>query len=308
MVTRPGPPKPPRGTRAAETPPGAIREFVLQADRLRRADLSFRSDPELPPLPLCASGGGLSHYLLLAASIDAGVNSNDIRPFLCALDNALRDSEKSGGLFDITLADAGAVDAVIEREERNRRLLGWQAKRHVPRILSEANAFVRERAGGDFDAWARGLAQPEKIVEQLARGIFYQGRASGEARKKMWMLMRWLVRPAPDLRLWDHLSPSDLMVPVDRHVARFAVEAGIIAVIPEIGPTALEVRVITDFARKLFPDDPALVDYAFFMWGRGKSRPVGDPDTCHTLFAANGLACPLEGLMSCSNYCAAVTR
>jgi hypothetical protein len=234
-----------------------------------------------------------------------GVNSNDIRPFLSALDAALRGLGKGGGLFDITLDDSTVIGAVIDREERNKRLLGWQVRRHVPRILSEANAFIRERTGGDFDAWARRFVLPQAIVEQLARGIFYQGHGSGEARKKMWMLMRWLVRPAPDLRLWDHLSPADLQVPVDRHVARFAVESGIITAIPEIGPTASEVGSISDFARKLFPDDPAVVNYAFFMWGRGQSRSAGDPDTCHTLFAANRLRCPLHGLMSCSSHCAA---
>src|SRR5205823_1091717 len=108
-------------------------------------------------------------------------------------------------------------------EQRQGRLRPWQIKRQVPRILSEANSFVRQHADGDFDGWARSFASPRAIVAELATKIYFQGRSGTETRKKMWMLMRWLVRPAPDLRLWDHLSPADLMVPVDRHVARFCV-------------------------------------------------------------------------------------
>ena len=290
-------------TRLPETAVAAhrIREFVLQAERVRQADLSFRTDAALAPLPECAAGLGLSHYLLLAAAIDVGVNSNDIRPFLRTLDDYLRKSGR--GLFDLTSADSRLVRQAIADEMSAGRLRGWQAKRHVHRILDEANTFVREHAGGHLDVWVRDLSRPAEAVGHLARGIFFQGAGSNETRKKMWMLMRWLVRPAPDLRLWSHLSPAGLMVPVDRHVARFAAAAGIITGIPKAGPTWTEVVTITDFAQKLFPHDPACVDYAFFMWGRGRSRGSSDPDTCHFLFKAKRLACPLAGIMPCSSHC-----
>jgi hypothetical protein len=119
----------------------------------------------------------------------------------------------------------------------------------------------------------------------------------------MWMLLRWLVRPAPDLRLWSHFSPADLMVPVDRHVARFALTAGIIPSMPKDGPYWPQVELITAYARRLYPDDPARVDYAFFMWGRGRSRPESDPDTCHTLFRDAGAACPLSTSQPCCGRC-----
>jgi Protein of unknown function (DUF2400) len=117
------------------------------------------------------------------------------------------------------------VLATIGDEQRAGRLQGWQAKREVPRILAEANSFVDRQANGGLDSWSRGFTSPRPLVAQLATQIYYQGRAATETRKKMWMLLRWLVRPAPDLRLWSHFSPADLMVPVDRHVARFALTA-----------------------------------------------------------------------------------
>ena len=133
-------------------------------------------------------------------------------------------------------------------------------------------AFVHHRCitGGDFDGWSRTLSSPQEVVSRLTKQIYYQGRTGSETRKKMWRLMRWLVRPAPDLQLWNHFSPADMMVPVDRHVARFAVEARIIPTIPKGGPHWAQVESITAYARGLFPDDPARVDYAFFMWGRGR--------------------------------------
>ncbi len=127
--------------------------------------------------------GGLSRYLLLTAAIDVGVNSNDIRPFLDALDRQLQ--EQGRGLFDLGADDAGLVLSTIDREQRFGRLLGWQAKREVPRILAETNTFVHERAAGDFDGWAREFSSPGDIVQELARAIYYQGRGAAETRKKM---------------------------------------------------------------------------------------------------------------------------
>ena len=51
-------------------------------------------------------------------------------------------------------------------------------------------------AGGDLDAWAKRFTTPRQIVDVLAREIHYQGAGPNEARKKLWMFMRWVVRPA----------------------------------------------------------------------------------------------------------------
>lgn len=282
--------------------PERIRRFVNAVERLRQPDLGFRDDPRFPPLPVAAGAAGFSRYLLLAASIDVGANSNHIRLFLHALNARL--AEEGRGLFQISSADAPLVLATIDDEQRAGRLPGWRAKRQVPRILAEANRFVDHQASGDLDRWSRGFTSPRPLVAQLATQIWYQGRPPAtETRKKMWMLLRWLVRPAPDLRLWSHFSPADLMVPVDRHVARFALTAGIIPSMPEGGPYWRQVELITAYARQLFPDDPARVDYALFMWGRGLSRPGPDPDTCHTLFRDAGAACPLSASLRCCGRC-----
>lgn len=141
------------------------------------------------------------------------------------------------------------------------------------------------------------------MVEALAKGIYYQGREASEARKKLWMFMRWVVRPAPDLRLWEHLSPADLMVPVDRHVARVAEALAIITLAQARNPTRTEVETITAFARELFPDDPARVDYPFFMWGRGRSNSTLPEDACYAHFESGQMDCPLKLNLPCTLRC-----
>ncbi len=86
--------------------------------------------------------------------------------------------------------------------------------------------------------------------------------------------MRWMVRDYPDLRIFDHFSPKDLFVPLDGNVAKVAACLGLIPS-NKISPTGKisnldwkDVLRVTEFARSLYPDDPAKVDYPFFLLGR----------------------------------------
>jgi hypothetical protein len=279
----------------------ALRRFVSEVEERRAADMSFRDDPKLKPLPVSVEDNELSRYLLIAAAVDAQVDSRGVRPFLVRLDGKARQARLPRGLFDISEDHANDVLSAVTSEPRMRtsRIRG-----DLPRIIAEANAFVDAEAKGDFDSWARGFTDPQTIVAALARGIYGLGRGAGETRKRLWMLMRWLVRPYPDLRRWDHLSPEDLMVPVDGHVARFAVSLGLIPAVGKDGPRWRDVEAITEFAREMFPEDPARIDYAFFMWGRARREGRG-AETCAGLFHRAGVACPLSGVMPCSNHCRA---
>lgn len=281
-----------------------MRAFVEDIESRRRPDMSFRDDPKLATLPSCAAGTGRSRYLLLAASIDATTASSGIRPLLAELDRRLCAMGCVRGLFDVSLDHEQIVLDAIAARQRRGELGGWQIRAHVPRILAEANVFVDDVAGGDFDGWAARFDSPHGIVDELAQRIHYQGRHRSEAsRKKMWMLMRWLVRPAPDLRLWDHLDPADLMVPVDAHVARFAARLGVIEERRAKDPLWREVEAVTKYARTLFPGDPAKIDYAFFMWSRSNGARALEPDMCATLFKRAAEHCPLAGAVPCGERC-----
>ncbi len=166
--------------------------------------------------------------------------------------------------------------------------------------------FVDDVAGGDFDTWAGSFTNVAPLVDTLATTIHRQGiTPRADTRKKMWMLMRWLVRPAPDLHRWKKLSPAELMVPVDSNVTKLAIRARIIPPLTEKeAPAWRHVVAITDYARALYPTDPAKIDYSFFIWGRGARSDYRGPDTCHRVLRRAGTPCPLNGtVLSCGERC-----
>lgn len=278
-----------------------VRAFVDLIERHRLPDMSFRNDARLDPLPVQLDSPTLSRYLLLAAAIDAQTNSNNIRPFLARLDRRAKREGLARGLFDLTAGNAKLIESVIIAD---RCLRGWSWRKYVPRILSEANAFVEDYCDGDLDAWAGSFTNVAPIVDALATNIHRQGINPGDqTRKKMWMLMRWLVRPKPDLWRWKRLNPAELMVPVDAHVARFAARLGVIEERRAKDPLWREVEVITAYARTLFPSDPAKIDYAFFMWSRSHGARALEPDMCATLFKRAAVRCPLVAVLPCSERC-----
>lgn len=85
------------------------------------------------------------------------------------------------------------------------------------------------------------------------------------ACKRLNMLLRWMVRKnSPvDLGLWD-LDPAKLIIPVDTHVHRIALELGLTQRKQADMKTALE---ITFAMREIWPDDPAKGDFALFGYG-----------------------------------------
>ena len=88
---------------------------------------------------------------------------------------------------------------------------------------------------------------------------------STSACKRLNMLLRWMVRKdSPvDLGLWD-IDPAKLIIPVDTHVHRMALELGLTKRKQADMRTALE---ITDAMREIWPEDPAKGDFALFGYG-----------------------------------------
>lgn len=85
------------------------------------------------------------------------------------------------------------------------------------------------------------------------------------ACKRLNMLLRWMVRKdSPvDLGLWD-IDPSKLIIPVDTHVHRMALDLGLTKRRQADMKTALE---ITDAMREIWPEDPTKGDFALFGYG-----------------------------------------
>ena len=140
----------------------------------------------------------------------------------------------------------------------------------IPEILTCVNKFVRDKAEKNLIKYSQRFSKPKDLVEDLAQNI---ERMNEPRKDKAWVYMRWMVRPEPDLEIFNHFSPEDLSVPLTGENANVAASLGLInSVAPSLWKDenrAMEARErITDFAKQLFPKDPAKVDYPFFLLGR----------------------------------------
>jgi hypothetical protein len=137
-------------------------------------------------------------------------------------------------------------------------------------ILAQINLFVKLKAERNLLQYAQKFSKPKDFIEDLAQNI---PALAGPHKDKLWIYMRWMVRPQPDLQIYDHFLPEDLYVPLTKENANVAASLGVIATAsPSIWrdeKTAAEARQkLTDFAKRLFPQDPAKVDYPFSLLGR----------------------------------------
>jgi len=249
-----------------------LRKFVEELSDV--VDIQFSDDPSLPKLPVDprdkSNSTRTAHHMLLVASVDqralVGVAENARRLLVHCYEKLGENLYLEGNLDSF---------ATVLREFRSPLPLG-KSNHVMPHILASANRFVATTAEGDLVRWARNFNSPSSIVDAIASNIAWMGATPNSTRKKAWMYMRWMVRPYPDLRIWENLSPKDLFVPVDINVAK---AASLFGIMPRESLKVLDwsdVVTITNFARTLFPGDPAKIDYPFFLLGRGdlKARRV----------------------------------
>jgi len=143
-------------------------------------------------------------------------------------------------------------------------------KKAASENLASVNLFIRNTAERNLLKYAQKFTKPKDFIEDLSRNIL---SLSGPHKDRAWTYMRWMVRPQPDLQIYDHLLPEDLYVPLTKENANVAASLGIIPTAsPSLWrdePTAAQARQrLTDYAKKLFPNDPAKIDYPFFLLGR----------------------------------------
>ncbi|MCQ2309054.1 MAG: TIGR02757 family protein [Bacteroidales bacterium] len=85
----------------------------------------------------------------------------------------------------------------------------------------------------------------------------------GSACKRLHMALRWLVRDdgIVDLGIWKRLSPKDLMIPLDVHVARVSRDLGLI---DRKNNDRQTVELLTAKLRDFDANDPVKYDFALF--------------------------------------------
>lgn len=91
--------------------------------------------------------------------------------------------------------------------------------------------------------------------------------AKGSAAKRINMFLRWMVRKdthGVDFGIWNVLSPSKLMVPLDVHTGNMARKLGLIKRNQNDWKALEEMMTVL---RKLDPEDPSRYDFALFGLG-----------------------------------------
>lgn len=108
----------------------------------------------------------------------------------------------------------------------------------------------------------------------IRTAIFGSKPDQNAANKKIHMFRRWMVRNdgIVDLGVWKKSNPAELIIPLDVHVHRSALELGITTRKSADLKTAME---ITEYLRKIFPSDPCIGDFALFAFAATTSRKKG---------------------------------
>jgi len=89
----------------------------------------------------------------------------------------------------------------------------------------------------------------------------------GSSCKRLNMFLRWMVRKdkcGVDFGIWKKIKPSELICPIDLHVARVAKRFQLLDRKQMDWLAAIE---LTNYLRELDPDDPVKYDFALFGLG-----------------------------------------
>lgn len=144
------------------------------------------------------------------------------------------------------------------------------------------NGFSSAILGLDYrPVFGRGGLPTESSFRFL-----FPAPAGGSACKRLCMFLRWVVRPADgiDLGLWTAVRPSQLVIPVDRHIERIARLLGLTTRRTPDWRMALE---ITAGLRRLAPEDPVRYDFSICH--------LGISEGCDGTSGPNCYECPLAG-------------
>ncbi len=89
------------------------------------------------------------------------------------------------------------------------------------------------------------------------------------AMKRLNMFLRWMVRSGPvDFGIWSFIKKSELLIPLDTHVARLSREFGLLKRKQNDFKAVIE---LTDKLKEFDPNDPVKYDFALFGLGVNNS-------------------------------------
>ena len=244
-------------------------------------DLHLNPKPSFMPLNSYASKKEAAHYFLLAASLSDYQLTGNPRNIQLLL-NYL--SEVFGKrLYTImNPVDFKFEIGKFEQKIENLDHLGKE-KAEIAAVFCSVNQFVAQKAHGDLIDYTTQLSKkgrkPKDFVETLSYSV---KRMNKQHKSKSWLYMRWMVRGSPDLALFP-FDPKDLMVSLTTPKFRVYVALGLgddenlpFKLNAKNKPDSwwentakfdADAEKLTQFARSLLPDDPAKIDFPFFILG-----------------------------------------
>lgn len=87
----------------------------------------------------------------------------------------------------------------------------------------------------------------------------------GSAMKRMCMYLRWMVRKGNvDFGIWNFMPASDLLIPLDTHVARISRKMGLLSRKANDFKSVIE---LTENLKRFDKNDPVKYDFAIFGYG-----------------------------------------
>ena len=85
------------------------------------------------------------------------------------------------------------------------------------------------------------------------------------ALKRLNMMLRWFVRKSDvDIGIWNFIDKSELLIPLDTHVARISRKLGLLKRNDNAYDSVIE---LTNNLKLLDPEDPIKYDFALFGYG-----------------------------------------
>jgi hypothetical protein len=244
-------------------------------------DLYLNPKPWFMPLNSDEAKREAAHYFLLAAALSdykLTGNPRNVRLLLNHLYTALGPKLYTAkNVSELT----GEINKFEHQTEKFDHL--GQTKAEISEVICSVNQFVSNKANGNLINYTSKLAlkgrKPTDFVKELS---FTVKRMSKHHKAKSWLYLRWMVRASPDLALFN-FKPKDLMVSLT--TPKFRVYAALGLSDNENLPFELSIKNqpeswwkntvafdadaerLTNFARSLFPEDPAKVDFPFFILG-----------------------------------------
>jgi uncharacterized protein (TIGR02757 family) len=166
------------------------------------------------------------------------VTGKDISNLFSVLNHIIADAGSLGSYFRRAFGVTGSVEAMLHQ-------------------LSSEALEISGLKGGEAKTFSR---------------LFFPSPKSRSACKRLNLYLRWMVRRKyPDFGLWRWILPSQLVIPLDVHIANAGRELGLTKRRTRDWKMACE---ITESLRRIDAFDPLRYDFALHRWGKDKGRSM----------------------------------